>query len=174
MRRDNFGLAKDFSEYLKGFAYFEALYIYTNKMAPLKVRFFWNWSYMVYKNREFNVSVQWILRWSIVGYLPRTVVLDIIFFSRFFIFLKTLFHFLSVLPNLYKISGGNAKCSEQHCTKSIGGNWPWSYCQWYPTSISVIPISEKNISDWKLSFPYQKCLDIDIRVHSDIQISKFF
>ncbi len=39
----------------------------------------------------------------------------------------------------------------------------------YPTSTSVIPISETNMSDWKTSFRYRKCFDIDIRVHSDIQ-----
>jgi hypothetical protein len=39
----------------------------------------------------------------------------------------------------------------------------------HPTSKSVIPISEKNKSDWKLSFRYQKSSDIDIWVHSDIQ-----
>ncbi len=37
------------------------------------------------------------------------------------------------------------------------------------TLTSVIPISETNMSDWKLSFRYRKCSDIDIRVHSDIR-----
>ncbi len=39
----------------------------------------------------------------------------------------------------------------------------------YPTSTSVIPISEPNMLDWKTSFRYWKCSDIDIRVHSDIR-----
>jgi hypothetical protein len=39
----------------------------------------------------------------------------------------------------------------------------------HPTLTSVIPISGKNVSDWKPSFRYRKCSDIDIRVHSNIQ-----
>jgi hypothetical protein len=39
----------------------------------------------------------------------------------------------------------------------------------HPTSTSVIPISEENMSDWKSSFRYRKSSDIDIRVHSDIR-----
>ncbi len=37
----------------------------------------------------------------------------------------------------------------------------------HPTSTSVIPILEINMSDWKLSVGYRKCSDIDIRVHSE-------
>ncbi len=32
-----------------------------------------------------------------------------------------------------------------------------------------MPISETNMSDWKASFRYRKCSDIDITVHSDIR-----
>jgi hypothetical protein len=39
----------------------------------------------------------------------------------------------------------------------------------HPTLTSVIPISETNMSDWKTSFRYRKCSDIDIRVQSDIR-----
>jgi hypothetical protein len=55
----------------------------------------------------------------------------------------------------------------------IGGYRHRSQCQRYPTrhpiSTSAIPISETNMSDWKTSFRYRKCSDIDIRVHSDIR-----
>jgi hypothetical protein len=44
----------------------------------------------------------------------------------------------------------------------------------YPTSTSVILISEKNMSGWKLSVRYRKCSYLDIRVHSDIwHLQKF-
>jgi hypothetical protein len=42
----------------------------------------------------------------------------------------------------------------------------------HPTPTSVIPISEENMSDWKLSFRYRKNSNIDVRVHSDIWYQK--
>ncbi len=42
----------------------------------------------------------------------------------------------------------------------------------HPTSTTVIPISEENMSDWKLSFRYRKGFDIDIWVHSNIRYPK--
>jgi hypothetical protein len=49
-----------------------------------------------------------------------------------------------------------------------------SAISWHPTSTSVIPISEENMSDWKLSCRYRKGFDIDIWVHSDIRYPKIF
>ncbi len=51
----------------------------------------------------------------------------------------------------------------------IGGHRHRSQCRRYPTSTSVIPISETNMSDWHTSFRYRKCSNIDIRSHSDIR-----
>jgi hypothetical protein len=39
----------------------------------------------------------------------------------------------------------------------------------HPTSTYVIPILERNMSDWKTSFRYRNYSDNDIRVHSDIR-----
>ncbi len=58
---------------------------------------------------------------------------------------------------------------DQWWAKFIGGHRRRPQCQRYPTSTIVIPISEENMSDWKLSFRYRKGSDIDIWVHSDIQ-----
>jgi hypothetical protein len=44
----------------------------------------------------------------------------------------------------------------------------------HPTLTSVILISEENVSDWKLSFPYRRGSDINIWVHSDIRYKKIF
>ncbi len=52
---------------------------------------------------------------------------------------------------------------------NIGGLRHQPQYRRYPTSTSVTPISEENMSDWKLSFRYRKGSDIDIWVHSDIR-----
>ncbi len=54
----------------------------------------------------------------------------------------------------------------------IGGHWHRPQYRRYPTSTSVIPISEENMSYWKLSFRYRKGSDIDIWIHSDIRYPK--
>jgi hypothetical protein len=43
----------------------------------------------------------------------------------------------------------------------------------HPTSTSVIPISETNTSDWKMSFQYRKCSNSDIR-YPTLKKKKYF
>ncbi len=92
--------------------------------------------------------------------------------------------------NYAKISGQNCNISQEICTPgevnilyyslcitTIGGHWHRSQCQRYPTSDIDICYSDigdkyvglKNVIPISEVFRYQKCSDIDIRAHSDIE-----
>ncbi len=60
----------------------------------------------------------------------------------------------------------------QRGVKTIDGHRHRPQCRRYPTSTSIIPISEETMSDWKLSFRYRKSSDINIRVHYGIRYPK--